>query len=98
MPNCAFRARSPANLTPDDFNFEPVESVGHLDLTTQPGAFGELFAEIEHIEFHVFGFANRLPPLCSDFDVAGGAGAGATAFAFDAFKAGQVDSGPRIRR
>src|SRR5208337_1660416 len=63
---------------------EAVELLADLDLAGEPRIRPHLEGEVEHVLFHLRGLADLLRPLRRDIDVAGGAGAGAAAFGFDA--------------
>src|SRR5215831_10136334 len=63
---------------------EPVEFVGDLDLARQARVRPHVETEIQHVLFHRRRRADLLAPGFVDIDMAGGAGAGAAAFGFDA--------------
>lgn len=63
---------------------EAVEVVAHLDLAGQARVRPHVETEIQHVFFHRRRRADLLAPGFIDVDVAGRAGAGATAFGFNA--------------
>lgn len=78
----------PPRLRPRHRNHKPVQFVAHHDLAGEAGGFAEVEAEVEHVFFLVALFAVGqafFPPVGMDIKMAGGAGEGAAARAFDLF-------------
>src|SRR5262245_17019705 len=63
---------------------ETVKRIGDFDLAGQPARRPHIEGEVEHVFLHRFGRACLLAPRLVDINVAGRAGAGATAFGGDA--------------
>src|SRR5262245_43543136 len=67
-----------------DAHDETVKRIGDLDLAGKPARRPYIEGEVEHVFLHLFRRARLLAPSLVDIDVAGRAGAGATAFGGDA--------------
>ena len=63
-----------------DVDDEAIQSVLDLDLAAEAALGADIEGEVEHVFFHHRWAADRLGPGVVDIDMAGGAGAGASAF------------------
>src|SRR5690606_15105820 len=72
------------SLPARDVQHQTVESIAHLDLAAEAAGGFYLEGEIQHVLFHMRRRADDFGPRLIDIDMAGGAGAGAAAFADNA--------------